>query len=113
MPVPMQRPYWVACHGLLGPPGLNGTLAVAFTSGAGHHFGVRRLVMGPWFPLGLAVSETSNIVSSIPPAKEWLHLKDREKLEKLIRWHYLGIGPVQTLIPHFVVPKGDSGIHLL
>jgi len=47
---------------------------------------------------------------SPPPAEEWIHEKDKEKLQTLVQKRYLVPGPVQTVVPSFAVKKGADDI---
>jgi hypothetical protein len=49
-----------------------------------------------------------------PPMREaWIVDKDEEKLEKLVRRGYLGIGPCRNTVPRFAVPKGTTDIRVV
>jgi hypothetical protein len=49
-----------------------------------------------------------------PPMQEaWIVEKDEEKLAKLVRRRYLGLGPCRNAVPRFAVPKGTTDIRVV
>jgi len=50
---------------------------------------------------------------SPPPAEEWIHEKDKEKLWTLVQKRNLVPGPVWTVVPRFAVKKGADDIQVV
>ena len=49
----------------------------------------------------------------VPLKEEWIILKDKEKLEKLLRRGYIVKGRCRVTVPRFPVPKGDDDIRVV